>query len=512
MLGICLGHQGLCQAAGARVDRAPEPVHGRLSPVRHGGTGLFAGIPSPFRAVRYHSLLVYDLPAAIEPLARTAGRAADGRPAPGRAAVGRAVPPRVDRHRARRAAAGQLPRPGRRAPGRPPPAGAAPRPAPAPGPPYELVVRELPGMPDPEAAFAALFGADPAAYWLDSAGGGRFAMLGGAGPARRAGHLPGGRAGGGGAAAAARSAGTGRRSSTTWTGCWPRAGCPHPGLPTDFALGYVGYLGYELKADCGGAAAHRRPSRTAQLLFSDRALVLDHRDRRAWLLALATAEHPRRPAGWRETAAVLADAADPLPEPAPPDPAAPPPPVLARHDRDDYAALIAPLPGGDRGRRVVRDLPDQRAVGAGGRRPVGDLPGAAAGQPGAVRGLPAAARLPRCSAPRRSASCGSAPAAGSSPRRSRAPGRAAAPRPQDRALAAELLGSEKERAENLMIVDLVRNDLGRVAELGQRRGARALRGRVVRDRAPAGQHGHRPAGARVRPRWTACGPPSPAAR
>ena len=72
VLGICLGHQGMCLAAGARVERAPEPAHGRLSPVHHDGQGLFAGIPSPFRVVRYHSLLAYDLPAEIEPLAWTA--------------------------------------------------------------------------------------------------------------------------------------------------------------------------------------------------------------------------------------------------------------------------------------------------------------------------------------------------------------------------------------------------------------------------------------------------------
>ncbi len=58
LLGICLGHQALAAVGGARVVRAPEPVHGKTSPVHHGGTGLFRGLPDPFTATRYHSLVV----------------------------------------------------------------------------------------------------------------------------------------------------------------------------------------------------------------------------------------------------------------------------------------------------------------------------------------------------------------------------------------------------------------------------------------------------------------------
>ncbi len=57
VLGICLGHQALAAVHGGRVVRAPEPVHGKTSAIRHRGGGLFAGLPDPFEATRYHSLI-----------------------------------------------------------------------------------------------------------------------------------------------------------------------------------------------------------------------------------------------------------------------------------------------------------------------------------------------------------------------------------------------------------------------------------------------------------------------
>jgi anthranilate synthase component II len=58
ILGVCLGHQAIGDAFGGKVVRAPSPVHGKLSEIRHRGTGVFRGINAPFRATRYHSLVV----------------------------------------------------------------------------------------------------------------------------------------------------------------------------------------------------------------------------------------------------------------------------------------------------------------------------------------------------------------------------------------------------------------------------------------------------------------------
>jgi anthranilate synthase/aminodeoxychorismate synthase-like glutamine amidotransferase len=74
LLGVCLGHQCIAEVFGGRVIRAPEPVHGKTALIHHRGMGVLHGLPQPFEAIRYHSLIVEraTLPATLEITAETA--------------------------------------------------------------------------------------------------------------------------------------------------------------------------------------------------------------------------------------------------------------------------------------------------------------------------------------------------------------------------------------------------------------------------------------------------------
>jgi len=73
VFGVCLGHQAIGHVYGAEVVRAPEMMHGKTSEISHDGVGVFAGLPSPFTATRYHSLVLEDssVPACLNVTART---------------------------------------------------------------------------------------------------------------------------------------------------------------------------------------------------------------------------------------------------------------------------------------------------------------------------------------------------------------------------------------------------------------------------------------------------------
>ncbi|GAB3593212.1 anthranilate synthase component II [Acetobacter peroxydans] len=76
VFGVCLGHQAIGQVFGATVVRAPTPMHGKISPVYHDGKDVFAGLPNPFKATRYHSLTLE--PASIPPHLEVTAWTADG--------------------------------------------------------------------------------------------------------------------------------------------------------------------------------------------------------------------------------------------------------------------------------------------------------------------------------------------------------------------------------------------------------------------------------------------------
>ncbi len=507
LLGVCLGHQGIAAAHGARVVRAPEPVHGRCTPVLHDGTGLFAGLPRPLEAVRYHSLAVAGLPGVLEPLAH----APDGvlmalrhreRPQWGvqfhPESIGTAHGDRLMANFTALAAAARPPRhravpaaPGAR-PAAPPPPAADPEP-PAPRGPAALVLltARLGAAVDAEAAFDTVFRTGPHPFWLDSSragagpGHGRFSVLGNAGgPLARVASAD--VASGTVTVASAAGSRTVRAAFWDWLAADLRERGrldPPPELPFDFAPGWVGYLGYELKAQCGGRAAHPSPGPDAVLVFADRAVVVDHVAGETYLLALAeetggeadgVSGEAGGPAGedaaadWLGATARRLTGLRALPEPEPGPALLLAGPLRARHGRRRYLELVgaaqaelaagesyevcltnrlsAPLadPGPGTAWRAYRAM--RRAAPApfgaflsfGGTAVLGTSP---------ERFLRVAAGLAQ-----------SRPIKGTRPR-------GATPQ-QDAALRAELAACEKDRAENLMIVDLVRNDLGRVAEPG----------------------------------------------
>jgi para-aminobenzoate synthetase len=481
VLGVCLGHQGLVLAHGGEVGAAPRPMHGRRSRIFHDGDELFEGIPQGFLAVRYHSLSVHEpLPASLAVLARTASgtvMAVRHRELPHWGVqfhpesvqtewgarllenfCRRGSPRRGDAVRRRVASARKAP--ARRA-ARAARAGAARRK-------LELVVRPVQRPPDTETTFVRLFGDAPNAFWLDSArrdpGLGRFSYLGG----------------GGGPLSALVSHDVARQELTLtrdghrdihhgglldWLDrSLAELSIEEPGLPFDFTGGFVGYLGYELKSECGSPLVHRSPHPDAMLMFADRLIAYDHTAEEAHVLCLTEPGARDDAVRWADETAARLRTLRPVTAPLPADRGGRTTFTLRRAVGDylrDVEACQRYLAAGESyeicltneltGPPCTDALSLHRVL-----RGVNPAPFAAFLRLGAIE--VSSSSPERFLALDRSRRLEARPIKGTV-------ARGATPA-ADREAAARLRDSVKDGAENLMIVDVLRNDLGRVAEVG----------------------------------------------
>ena len=460
VLGVCLGHQALAHAAGGAIDHAPQVMHGRLSEIHHDGHGLFAGIPQGFAAVRYHSLAVGAVPAALRVTAWTPDDVVMGLAHRSRPLWGVQFHPEsistehggallrnfrdltyAQRRRSPRAA-----RPAARTESGP-----------------RVHHRTLTDWCDPETVFVALYGDHDHAVWLDSAraepGLARFSFMGAPdGPLGQVVRYD--------VATGVLTVDGEARRESVLDYCereLTRLRADAPELPFDFTCGFAGYLGYELKAECGGTLVHRSPLPDAALVFCDRLIAFDHDERRVHLLALADATGAGAAEDWL---AATERRLDGLAPPAPPAPAiAGALTFVARERRDAYLANIDACL-----REIVEGETYEVCLTT-------ELHSDGAIEPlAAYRSLRARNPAPHAALLR----LGDVSVLSSSPERFlrvdreriveskpiKGTARRAAHPVEDAYRAAALLADDKSRAENLMIVDLVRNDLGRVCALG----------------------------------------------
>ncbi|QQT68022.1 aminodeoxychorismate synthase component I [Brevibacterium casei] len=516
VLGVCLGHQGIGHGHGGTIAHAPEPRHGRVSEIRHSGSGLFAGLPSPFVAARYHSLAVAELPESIEATAwsddgvlmglahktwpqwgvqfhpesivtehaaallwnfrllteewwaeQGVSRATGGG-APGRGDV---VPlgERFIRNEEVKAVVGNTPEPEQRT--------------------YTLHVRAMPLSATTSDIFGVLFANEPEAVWLDGNMPGhadsRFSIMGApTGPLSRrvTADVPAGTL----EVRSADGTETLRSGFFDWLNddlkSTDLVQTPEVAeLPFAFRLGWVGYLGYELKAEVGSPGRHASEHPDALMMFLDRALVVDHEQGNVYLLALSGEGVNEDDCGawFDETTYQIATVEPDLDEGTPgPEKAAHtqlshgsdtltdfPPELRARHSRSEYLDLIAEA------QRLINDgetyevcltntleMPWARDALETYRDLRRDNPtpfGAFLKAPDVNVLSTSPERFVRISA---GGIAESKPIKGTRPRGSTPE--------EDEASKADLQTSVKDRSENLMIVDLVRHDLGVTAELG----------------------------------------------
>ncbi|MFC9442131.1 MULTISPECIES: aminodeoxychorismate synthase component I [unclassified Brevibacterium] len=527
VLGVCLGHQGIAYVHGGTVAHAPEPRHGRVSEIQHSGTDLFAGLPSPFEAARYHSLAVTELPSSLVPTAWSDDGVLMGLAHTTRPQWGVQFHPEsiVTEHAAdllrnfRRLTEEWWARTGHEV--SPSTADSVAREGTSPArflrneavegdqlanedvSRRELAVhvRQLPLRGTALNVFSALYGDEPEAVWLDGNMPGhpdsRFSIMGApTGPLSRSvrADVPTG-------TLEVRS-GNGTETIESGFFDWLKNDIGSVDLtyaddggdlPFAFRLGWVGYLGYELKAEVGSPLKREADTPDALMMFLDRAVVIDNETSTLYLLALSgDGVDSAQCEGWLDVVAevigmpslddVSVTAARSVDEPADVEmqAAAPEghehrsvaaedfagiPGLSARHSKAEYLELIAEA------QRLINDgetyevcltnmletqwTRDSLETYVDLRRDNPTPFGAFLRSPEVSVLSTSPERFLRISA---GGEAESKPIKGTRPRGSGAE--------EDEALKDDLRSSVKDRSENLMIVDLVRHDLGITAELG----------------------------------------------
>lgn len=508
VLGVCLGHQGLAHVAGERVAEMTLTRHGIVSEVEHEGTGIFAGVPSPLRVVRYHSLEVVEplrstlvvtarsrddgcVMALADPerpfwgvqfhpesvlsehgelivanFLRLAGVGASGHHSPpdddlGTVAVGDALAPafpeaatagRADRRRVWRRC--------RRL--------------------------EVPGLSalDPMTLHGVLVGDAPTSIWLDASDDRGWSLLvDSRGPlATELSHHVGQEEAplldridavlGEWELAPPKTTGPDLSVADGPVDADPPRDDEDVDPPPTWCPGIVGYWGYELKAETGGEAAYRSPWPDGWFILADRGVVLDHDRDAVWAVWLEDEDDAvvREQRTWVDRLAtdIVAAAGDPTParqEPRPTASPRPTPTATPRHDEATYLGLVrraqAEIARGESYEICLTTTVAARDTVIGEEALYRALREVSPVPHGAWLRSPAVSVL--SGSPERFVAVQhgvveARPIKGTRPR-----GRTA---DEDVALAADLATATKDRAENLMIVDLLRNDLHRVCRSG----------------------------------------------
>jgi para-aminobenzoate synthetase len=503
VLGVCLGHQGLGHVYGSRIIYAPEVRHGRLSEVYHHGVDLFKGVPSPFSVVRYHSLLVEDhLPDCLEKTAWTQDGLVMGlrhRQLPlwgvqfhpesicteyGRVILEnfRDLTHQFQQHDLTIAANQKVIKqhsielnvshphspeyPDQKIDQHSPEY--SDQKIDQQQSEFQLCTRKLNRSVDSEQLFVQLYAESSNAFWLDSSrvepGLSRFSFMGdGSG---------------------ANSLLIRYHSQTkelTVAESEVIACCnesifdylkreiqirkqPSNNLPFDFNCGFVGYFGYELKAECGSDAVHQSSLPDAMFLFADRMIAIDHQEQTIYLLCLTQKDQTAQAESWFDEVEVQLENLNPLPEIVPD---LCPNPVVFRFSRlprtylSDIHESLHEIHEGETYQvcltnQIKTDARLEPLYLYRTLRRINPAPYSAFFRFSDV--------AIACSSPERFLKIDTQGWAETKPIKGTLP-RSESPE-EDEMLRERLRTSEKDRAENLMVVDLLRNDLSQVCEIG----------------------------------------------